>query len=62
VVKQRATLTEQIFAPASGMSTFYSVNPEISQPAPQFAAYDPDFWTPKAPGKVLAVKKEAKKQ
>lgn len=59
VVKQRAAMTEQIFR--SGMNTLYSVNPKISQPTPQFAAYDPEFWTPKAPGKALAVKKEEKK-
>lgn len=59
VVKQRAAQVEQIFA--SGMSALYSVNPRLSQPNPQFAAYDPDFWAPKAPGKALAVKKEEKK-
>lgn len=62
VVKQRSVLTEQIFAPGSGMTVLYSVNPKLSQPTPQFAAYDSDFWTPKAPGKALAVKKEEKKQ
>jgi hypothetical protein len=62
VVRQRAEQTAQIFAPSSGTSALYSVNPRLSQPAPQFAAFDPDFWTPKAPGKVLAVKKEEKKQ
>jgi hypothetical protein len=62
VVKQRAEQTAQIFAPTSGTSSFYSVNRALSQPAPQFAAFDPDFWAPKAPGKALAVKKETKKQ
>jgi hypothetical protein len=61
VVKQRSEQTAQIFAPGSGTSAFYSVNRALSQPAPQFAAYDPEFWTPKAPGKVLAVKKVEKK-
>jgi len=61
VVKQRAALAEQIFAPGSGMTTLYSVNRKISQPDPQFAALDPDFWTPKAPAKALAIKKEEKK-
>ena len=61
VVKQRSEQTAQIFAPASGVSSFYSVNRALSQPAPQFAAFDPDFWTPKAPGKALAVKKDPKK-
>jgi hypothetical protein len=62
VVKQRAVLVEQIFSPASGVTVLYSVNPKLSQPTPQFAAYDPDFWTPKSPGKALAVKKDEKKQ
>jgi hypothetical protein len=61
VVKQRAALAEQIFSPGSGMSVLYSVNRKISQPNPQFAAFDPEFWAPKAPAKALAVKKEEKK-
>lgn len=61
VVKQRSEQTAQIFAPSSGVSAFYSVNRALSQPAPQFAAFDPEFWAPKSPGKALAVKKEAKK-
>lgn len=61
VVKQRAALVEQIFAPGSGMSTLYAVNRNLSQPNPQFAAYDPEFWTPAPSGKALAVKKQEKK-
>lgn len=62
VVRQRAEWAEQIFATGSGMSVLYSVNRKISQPTPQFAALDPDFWMPKAaPAKALAVKKEEKK-
>ena len=34
VVKQRSALTQEIFAPASGVSVFYSVNSRLSQPAP----------------------------
>ena len=60
-VKARAAQTAQIFAPASGTSSFYSVSRGLSQPSPQFAAFDPEFWAPKAPGKALAVKKEEKK-
>jgi hypothetical protein len=62
VAKQRSALTAEIFAPGSGMTVLYSLNPKLSQPTSQFAAYDPDFWAPKAPGKALAVKKEEKKQ
>ena len=61
VVKQRSEQTAQIFAPGSGTSAFYSVNRALSLPSPQFAAFDPEFWAPKAPGKALAVKKEEKK-
>jgi hypothetical protein len=37
--------------------------PSISRPSPQFAAADPDFWTPKAaaPAKAAAVRKEPSK-
>jgi hypothetical protein len=62
VVKQRSAQMQEIFAPGSGVTALYSLNPKISQPAPEFAAFDPEFWSPKAPGKALAVKKVEKKQ
>ena len=62
VVRARAALAEQIFAQGSGMSILYSVNRRLSRADPQFAAFDPDFWSPKpASAKALAVKKEEKK-
>ncbi len=59
VVKQRREMAEAIFA--SSQSSLYAFSPKISRPAAQFAAADPDFWTPKASGKALAAKKEATK-
>jgi hypothetical protein len=59
VVKQRRDTAEAIFA--DSRSSLYSLNPRISRAPAEVAAADPDFWTPKATGKALAVKKETKK-
>jgi hypothetical protein len=59
VVKQRREMAEAIFA--FTQSNLYAFSPKISRPAAQFAAADPDFWSPKAAGKALATKKETKK-
>jgi hypothetical protein len=60
VVKQRAEMAEQIFG-EGGSSALYSVSRKLSRPAPQVAAFDAEFWTPKpATSKALAVKKEEK--
>ncbi len=59
VVKQRRELAEAIFA--DSRSSLYAFNPKISRPSTQFAAADPDFWSPKLTGKALATKKEVKK-
>jgi hypothetical protein len=65
VVERRRQLIADIVA--EGQVNLYAMNPRISRPPDQFAAADPDFWTPKpvaAGGKALAVKKEtpAKKE
>jgi hypothetical protein len=62
VVKQRRQLAGEIVTDSA--SSLYALSPAISRPAPQFAAYDPDFWSPKpkAPAKALAVKKEPAKE
>jgi hypothetical protein len=59
VVRQRSQMAEQIYTTIS--STLYSVNRALSRPTAEFAALDPGFWSPKASGKALAVKKEEKK-
>ena len=59
VVKQRRETAEAIFA--DSRSSLYALNPKLSRAPAEIAAADPDFWTPKAAGKALAVKKEAKK-
>lgn len=59
VVKQRREMAEAIFA--ASQSNLYAFNPKISRPATQFAAADPDFWSPKVAAKALATKKEVKK-
>jgi hypothetical protein len=60
VVKERARQAAEILADSS--TVLYAVSPSISRPAPQFAAYDPDFWKPKPAeeAKALAAKKETK--
>ena len=66
VVERRRQLISEIVA--EGQVNLYAMNPRMSRPAEQFAAADPDFWTPKpaagAGAKALAVKKEtpAKKE
>jgi len=59
VVKQRRETAEAIFA--DSRSSLYALNPKISRAPAEVAAADPDFWTPKAAGKALAVKKETKR-
>lgn len=59
VAKQRRETAEAIFA--DSRSTLYALDPKLSRAPAEIAAADPDFWTPKAAGKALAVKKEAKK-
>ena len=59
VVKQRREMAEAIFADTQ--SVLYAFNPKISRPSTQFAAADPDFWSPKVAAKALATKKEVKK-
>lgn len=59
VVERRRQLISEIVA--DNVSALFAMNPKISRPAPQFAAADPDFWSPKpATAKALAVKKEEK--
>jgi hypothetical protein len=65
VVERRRQLIADIVA--ESQINLYAMNPKMSRPPEQFAAADPDFWTPKpvaAGGKALAVKKEtpAKKE
>jgi len=43
-------------------SVLYALNPKLGTPMAQIASADPDFWAPKVPGKVLAVKKEEPKK
>ncbi|HXB56984.1 MAG TPA: hypothetical protein VN461_19630 [Vicinamibacteria bacterium] len=60
VVERRRQLISEIVA--EGQVNLYAMNPRMSRPPEQFAAADPDFWTPKpaaAGAKALAVKKEA---
>lgn len=54
VAAQRRDMAEQIIAESK--SSLYAVNPKISRPSPQFAGYDPGFWSPKP-----AAAKETKK-
>jgi hypothetical protein len=60
VVKGRRKQAREMIAEVS--SALYAMSPSISRPAPQFMAYDPGFWKPKAAAatKALATKKEAK--
>jgi hypothetical protein len=60
VVKERRKQAREIMAESS--SALFAVSPTISRPSPQFLAYDPGFWTPKAAagGKALTSKKETK--
>lgn len=60
VVRQRREMAEATFVDVR--TTLYALNPRLGTPAAQVASGDPDFWTPKVPGKALAVKKEAPKQ
>lgn len=61
VVKQRRAWAAEIIS--DNFSTLYAFSPAISRANPQFAAADPDFWSPKpkAPAKALASKKETPK-
>lgn len=62
VVKMRRELISEILVePVT--TNLYALSRAESHPTAQFAAYDPDFWTPKpaAPGKALASKKETPK-
>ena len=60
VVKERRKQAREMIVEVS--SAVYAMTPSISRPAPQFIAYDPDFWKPKpaAERKALASKKESK--
>ena len=60
VVRERRSLIEAIVVDAR--SALYSLNPKLGTPAAQIASADPDFWSPKATGKALAVKKEEPKK
>lgn len=63
VVKMRRDLIAEILV-ESPTTNVYAVSREDSLPSAQFAAADPDFWSPKpaaATGKALATKKEAPK-
>lgn len=60
VVRQRRETIE-----ASVMdvrSALYAFSPRLGTPVAEIASADPDFWTPKASGKALAVKKEESKK
>ena len=62
-VKMRRDLIAEILV-ESPTTNVYTVSREDSLPSAQFAAADPDFWSPKpaaATGKALATKKEAPK-
>ena len=60
VVRQRREMIEAIVSDVR--SVLYALNPRLGTPAAQIASADPDFWSPKAPGKALAVKKEEPKK
>ena len=62
VVKMRRDLIAEILV-ESPTTNVYTVSREDSLPSAQFAAADPDFWSPKpaAAGKALATKKETPK-
>lgn len=60
VVRQRRATIEEIVL--DGRSALYALNPRLGTPVAQIASADPDFWTPKAPGKALAVKKDEPKK
>lgn len=57
-VKMRRELIAQILVEAA-TTNVYVINRDTSRPSEQFAAFNPDFWKPKAavPGKALATKK-----
>jgi hypothetical protein len=58
-VKMRRQLVSEILVEAP-TTNVYAINRDTSRPSAQFAAFDPDFWKPKAaavPGKALATKK-----
>jgi len=60
VAKQRRETAEAIFA--DSRSSLYAFSPKISRPSAQIVAADPDFWSPKPAGKLLAMKTENKKE
>jgi hypothetical protein len=60
VVRQRREMAEATFIDVR--SVLYALNPKLGTPAAQIASADPEFWTPKVPGKALAVKKEEPKK
>jgi hypothetical protein len=63
VVKTRRVLVGEILAEAP-TTNIYAVSRDESRPSAQFAAFDPNYWTPKtaaAPGKAPATKKETPK-
>ncbi len=60
VVRQRREMAEAIFMDVRPV--LYSLNPKLGTPPAQIAAGDPDFWTPKVPGKALATKKDEPKR
>lgn len=60
VVRQRRETVEASIMDVR--SVLYALNPRLGTPAAQIASADPDFWTPKVPGKALAVKKEEPKK
>ena len=55
-------INREAIVPGSGQSTIFSMSPKTSYVSKEFAAADPDYWTPKpaTEGKVAA-KSEAKK-
>lgn len=57
-VKMRRELVAQLLVEAP-TTNVYAINRDTSRPSDQFAAFNPDFWKPKAavPGKALATKK-----
>jgi hypothetical protein len=62
VVKMRRELISEILIEPP-ITNVYAMSKVDSRPSPQFAAYDPEFWTPKpvVSGKALATKKESPK-
>jgi hypothetical protein len=60
VVRQRRETVEASIMDVR--SVLYALNPRLGTPVAQIASADPDFWTPKVPGKALAVKKEEPKK